>query len=564
MRPPHSSLAPARAREFDESSVFILGQLRASYNHLACYLASYITCFSKRHLSEFAGSWAMVPSVYKHKLQNVVPSGRVDAVRVTETHTSTGDAQAFAAAKSSSGIEGLQPASYALALMDMHDYKSECISEADLLRLQRARLEKLELSLFDFNVEEADHRESSEIDASSSIPLDNSCTHGRSKNLNDRRHTRKGESVAVRSTKHNERLLKRERARAKATKTSLAVSAAKISSLNTKNSKCKVPVLQRSTPDPIRSFLVSNGSRKPKILTAAEEVFLSSKIQDLLVLNAAKKVLLEQLGREPTLAEWADCMHMKLGEFSSRLTEDQRCKNTMIQCNLRLVISVARKYEGKGLNIEDLIQEGSQGLIRGCEKFDPKKGCKFSTYAHWWIMQAITKALVLKSRLLRLPSHASETMLTIRRAKDNLQAQYGHIPSDMFISKYTGISMERLRVLSKTTKRCKSLDKPVGKDLNMNLAEMLADGSFNPYDCKYLQKFFKEDVDVVLTTLKPRERDVMRLRYGLDDGRPRTLEEIGRVFHVTRERIRQIERKAMAKLKEPERMEVLRSILSEC
>ncbi|MCO5600639.1 hypothetical protein L7F22_054754 [Adiantum nelumboides] len=179
-------------------------------------------------------------------------------------------------------------------------------------------------------------------------------------------------------------------------------------------------------------------------------------------------------------------------------------------------------------------------------------------------MQAVTKALVLKSRLLRIPSHASDTLLVIRRAKDDLQIQYGHAPSDLVVSKYTGISLERLRMLSKASKRCKkSLDKPVGKDLDMNLKDMIKDRSFQPSECKYLREFFMEDVDSVLRTLRPRERDVMRLRYGLVDGNPKTLVEIGRLFSVTRERIRQIEVKAMSKLKEPERKEVLRSMLSE-
>ncbi|MCO5563361.1 hypothetical protein L7F22_017002 [Adiantum nelumboides] len=531
----------------------------SSDNYLACYIAS--TCFSQRHLSEFASSWEL-PTACKHKLQNVATSGRVEAVLASESHTPSGSGQALMDVNNSPGLEGVQSESFTLAVMDIYAYKSEGISEADILRLQRARLAKLELNLFDLSEDEVELREI-EDGASLPIRLESSQCCGTVKNSDDQSFTRKGENVAVKSTKRNERLEKRERACTKARKTSLAVSAITADGLITKSSQGKLPASQRFTPDPIRSFLVSNGSGNPRVLTAAEEVSLSDKIQDLLVLNAAKEVLQKQLGREPTMAEWAGAMHMKLGEFTSRLTEDQHCKNTMIQCNLRLVISVAKKYEGKGLSVEDLIQEGSQGLMRGCEKFDPKKGCKFSTYAHWWIMQAITKALVYKSRLLRIPSHASDTLLVIRRAKHDLRIQYGHAPSDLVVSKYTGISMERLRVLSKASKSCRSLDKLVGKEQDMNLKEMIADRSFQPSECKYLREFFMEDVDSVLRTLRPRERDVMRLRYGLDDGNPKTLVEIGRLFCVTRERIRQIESKAMSKLKEPERKEALRSMLSE-
>lgn len=476
-----------------------------------------------------------------------------------ESHTPTGDAQALVDAELLSTTDGVQTASYALALMGIHDYKSEHISEADLLRLQRARLAKLELSLFDFDEEEVNHRHI-EDGIPSCTPLDNAHCCRSVKTSIDPRYTRQGEIVAVRSMRRKERLVKRERANLKASKAAITTLEG---TLHIKPRQVKLPPLQRVSPDPIRSFLVSNGG-KAKLLTASEEVSLAYKIQDLMRLNTAKKVLQKQLGREPTLAEWAHTMHMNLGTFLTRLAEDQCCKNTMIQCNLRLVISVARKYEGRGLSIEDLVQEGSQGLIRGCEKFDPKKGCKFSTYAHWWIMQAITKALLQKSRFIRMPAHASDTLLTIRRAKDELQSKYGHCPSDLTISKYTGISMERLRVLANASKHCKSIDKPVGKDKNMNLAEMIADPSFHPSECKFMRSLLKEDVDTVLRTLKPRERDVMRLRHGLDDGKPRTLAEIGRLFHVTRERIRQIEGQAMLKLKEPERLEVFRSMLSEC
>ncbi|KAH7284687.1 hypothetical protein KP509_34G066500 [Ceratopteris richardii] len=439
----------------------------------------------------------------------------------------------------------------------MHNDKLDYISEADVLRLQRARLTEMELVLFDLT---EDHCINFEDDGTHSrLALDHPSGLG---HFEEQKITDDSEAIVVRSTKRNERLTKRQRALLKARMTSISVAASLKVDSNADNRHQKSP-LQRLSQDHIRAFLVNNGSGKPKILTAAEEMKLSFKIQDLLILTSVKTTLKEQLGREPNLAEWAEAMHMELGAFSRRLTEGQHCKNMMIRCNLRLVISIARKYEGRGLSMEDLIQEGSQGLIRGCEKFDPKKGFKFSTYAHWWIMQAMTKAIIQKSRLVRLPAHASETLLTIKRAKDFIQTAYGRVPTNVDISKYTGIPMERLKLLSNASKPCRSLDKPVGKDFDINLADIIPDNSRHPFECKFMRTLLREDVDSVLKTLKPKERAVVRLRYGLDDGMQRTLEDIGRRFHVTRERIRQIECKAMAKLREPKRLETLRTMLAD-
>lgn len=532
----------------------------ASEKHAVCFRTSLSSCFSRRHSfssSESALSGAAV-SVYELKFQNIVHAARAEATMALETGTPISGAGTLVDATKvvSLAREAVLAANQLFMLSSMHDYKSEFISEEDLLRLQRARLAALEMNLFEFNESESFQITHDQEDTSSSVYVNDLCH--QQTNFEDQNYTRNGESVAVRSARRKERLTKRERAQKK------SVSMPTITEDTFKSTRrhSKVPG-PGTMPDPIRSFLVTNGSKKSKLLTAAEEVNLSHKIQDLLVLESVKKAVHKQLGREPTLSEWANAMNMKLAAFSTRLMEGQRCKDRMIKCNLRLVISVAKKYEGKGLSLEDLMQEGSQGLIRGCEKFDPNKGFKFSTYAHWWIMQAVTKALLQKSRLVRLPANLFDTILCVRRSKQVLQLKYGCSPSDAVVARHAGVTMERMRTVSKASKFCKSLDKLVGKESNMNLQDMIPDASIHPAECKFMKRLVKEDVDSVLQTLKPKERDVMRLRYGLDDGKRRTLEEIGRMYNVTRERIRQIECKAMIKLKDPERNEALRGLLYE-
>lgn len=527
----------------------------ALQHHPACLRTSFSICFLRRQftLSEPTGLWATA-SFYHWKQQNGLLAVRADATTATETETST-SALADAAKVVSLAREAVLAASYVFTLSNIHDYKFESISEADLLRLQRARLSALELNLGDLG-ENRLFQTSHEEGASSAADVSDS-GHHHGADILDKEYTSNDENVVVRSTRREERVAKRKYARRKSVPLPVATR-------ETWKTPRRLEVSgPRSTPDPIHLFLVSNGSRKPKLLTAAEEVNLSHKIQDLLVMESVRKTVHKQLGREPTLSEWANSMHMKLREFSRRLIESQRCKDTMIKCNLRLVISVAKKFEGGGLSLEDLVQEGSQGLIRGCEKFDPNKGFRFSTYAHWWIMQAVTKAIIQKSRLVRLPVYLLDTLLCIRKTKQVLKLKYGCAPSDVDVARHAGITMERLRTVTKASKFCKSTDKPLGKESNLLLADLLTD-TLHPSECKFMRRLLKEDVDAVLRSLKPKEREVIRLRYGLDDGgRRRTLEEVGKMYHVTRERIRQIECQAMIKLKDPERSEALKDLLPE-
>ncbi|KAH7444580.1 hypothetical protein KP509_02G083900 [Ceratopteris richardii] len=252
---------------------------------------------------------------------------------------------------------------------------------------------------------------------------------------------------------------------------------------------------------------------------------------------------------------------MDVGAFSARYTEGRQAKDRMIMSNIRLVISVAKKYQNRGISLQDLIQEGSIGLIRGCEKFDPDKGFKFSTYAHWWIRQALTRAITEQSRTVRLPAHLFEVMAQIRKAKRLLSQEFRRPPQESDVAELMGMSVEKLRSVIRSTKNCRSLEKPIGKDMNSTLAEFIADETLEDPEVKITKQLLKQDVDKVLKTLTQRESDVMKLRYGLEDGKMRTLEEIGKSFNITRERVRQIEAKAMRKLKQPHRNHVLESYM---
>jgi|TARA_B100001996_G_scaffold65429_1_gene47340 RNA polymerase primary sigma factor len=312
------------------------------------------------------------------------------------------------------------------------------------------------------------------------------------------------------------------------------------------------------TEDSIRVYLQEIG--RIRLLRPDEEIELARKIADLLHLEELAIQFESEHGHEPSKKEWAALVNMPMARFRRRLMLARRAKEKMVQSNLRLVVSIAKKYMNRGLSFQDLIQEGSLGLIRAAEKFDHEKGYKFSTYATWWIRQAITRAIADQSRTIRLPVHLYETISRIKKTTKVLSQEFGRKPSEEEIAESMEMTIEKLRFIAKSAQLPISLETPIGKEEDSRLGDFIESDSENP-ELDVAKTLLREDLEGVLATLSPRERDVLRLRYGLDDGRMKTLEEIGQIFDVTRERIRQIEAKALRKLRHPNRNGVLKEYI---
>ena len=268
------------------------------------------------------------------------------------------------------------------------------------------------------------------------------------------------------------------------------------------------------------------------------------------------RMYLKEIGRVPLLTAQEEV------DIATRMAEgDQDAKHQLAEANLRLVVSIAKRYVGRGMLFLDLIQEGNLGLIKAVEKFDYRKGYKFSTYATWWIRQAITRAIADQARTIRIPVHMVETINKLIRVNRQLVQEYGRDPRPDEIAKEMGISEDKVREIMKIAQEPVSLETPIGEEDDSHLGDFIPDDDAPAPADAVANALLKEQLGDVLNTLTPREAKVLRLRYGLDDGKARTLEEVGKEFNVTRERIRQIEAKALRKLRHPSRSKKLKDFL---
>jgi RNA polymerase nonessential primary-like sigma factor len=304
---------------------------------------------------------------------------------------------------------------------------------------------------------------------------------------------------------------------------------------------------QGPSADLVRVYL--NGIGRTALLTAEQEVDLAKRIEA--GVFAAHKL---ETGSRLSPQRKADLRAVIRGGNTAR--------NHLLVANLRLVVSLAKRYTGRGMPLLDLIQEGNLGLIRAVEKFDYTKGFKFSTYATWWIRQAISRGMADQGRTIRLPVHLVEQVNKLSRLKRELHQQLGRDASMAELAEESGIPEEKIADLLDHARDPVSLDMPVGSDEEAPLGDFIEDSESTSAEAQVVAGFMHEDINKVLRTLDEREQSVVRLRYGLDDGRPRTLDEIGRVFGISRERVRQIERDSMAKLRVGERSETLRAYAS--
>jgi len=282
----------------------------------------------------------------------------------------------------------------------------------------------------------------------------------------------------------------------------------------------------------------------------------SIAVNDNAAMDDPVKVYLKEIGRIPLLtAEEEIELAIKISE------DDEKAKKRLAEANLRLVVSIAKRYVGRGMQFLDLIQEGNLGLIKAVDKFDYTKGFKFSTYATWWIRQAITRAIADQARTIRIPVHMVETINKVKKAKTQLLHMSGHEPTPEEISEFLEMPVDKVREILRVAQDPVSLETPIGEEEDSHLGDFIPDDeALAPADAASMS-ILKEQLAEVLKTLTPREEKVLSLRFGLDDGNPKTLEEVGKEFNVTRERIRQIEAKALRKLRHPSRSKKLRDFM---